>query len=37
MISYLYLVSTIIFKRCDVMYAYINNPQQRIYTIARLE
>ena len=37
MLDYLYLISTIIFKQCDVMYSYVNNPQQRIYTVPRLE
>jgi hypothetical protein len=37
MSSYLFLIINIILKQCDVMYSFINNPQQRLYTIARLE
>ena len=37
MLSYLSLIMNITLKRCDIMYSFINNPQQRLYTIARLE
>ncbi len=31
-----YLLNTIL-KQCDIMTAYIDNPQQKIYTVPRLE
>ncbi len=31
------LLSSITFKRCDVMYSFIYSDQQRIYTITRIE
>jgi len=37
MSSYLSLTLNITLKRCDIMFSFINNPQQRLYTIARLE
>jgi len=37
MSSILSLIINITLQRCDVMYFFINNPQQRLYTIARLE
>jgi len=37
MSSYLSLTINITLKRCDIMYSFINNPQQKLYTIARLE
>lgn len=37
MTSYLSLIMNIVLQKCDVMYSFINNPQQRLYTIARLE
>ncbi len=37
MSPYLRLISTIVLKQCDIMHAFINDPQQRIYTVPRLE
>jgi len=37
MLSSLSLVINITLQRCDIMFSFINNPQQRLYTIARLE
>ena len=37
MSQYLELVLNIILKQCDIMHAFINDPQQRIYTVPRLE
>jgi len=37
MLSFLSLIMNITLQRCDVMFSFINNPQQRLYTIARLE
>jgi len=37
MLFFLSLIINITLKRCDVMFSFINNPQQRLYTIARLE
>ena len=31
------LIETIIFKQCDIIQGFINDPQQRIYTVPRLE
>jgi hypothetical protein len=31
------LISNIVLKQCDIMHAFINDPQQRIYTVPRLE
>ncbi len=35
--SVLKLTVNIIFKQCDRMLFFIDDPQQRIYTVARLE
>jgi uncharacterized membrane protein len=32
-----FLLSNIVFLIQDIMYAFINNPQQRIYTVTRRE
>lgn len=37
MLDFLSLIMNIIFKQCDVMYSFIDDPQQRIYTVPRLE
>jgi len=37
MSRFLKVVINIILKHRDIMYSFINDPQQRIYTIARLE
>ncbi len=37
MSKFLKLITNIIFKRQDRMYSFIYDPQQRIYTVPRLE
>lgn len=37
MSQYLILVINLILTRCDRMYSFIDDPQQRIYTVPRLE
>ena len=37
MLDSLILVNNIVFKQCDVMSSFIDDPQQRIYTVPRLE
>jgi len=37
MINFLFLVSTIILKQCDILNAFIDNPQQKRYTVPRRE
>jgi hypothetical protein len=37
MLQFLKLLSNIILKQSDIMHSFINNPQQRIYTVPRLE
>ena len=37
MLDFLILITNIILKQCDVMFCYIDDPQQRIYTVPRLE
>ena len=33
----LFLINNIVLKQCDIMNFFINDPQQRIYTVPRLE
>jgi hypothetical protein len=37
MFEFLELIENIVLKTSDVMYSFINDPQQRIYTVPRLE
>ena len=37
MFEFLELVINLILQKSDVMYSFINDPQQRIYTVPRLE
>lgn len=37
MLEFLNLIINITLKHTDIMYSFINKPQERIYTITRLE
>lgn len=37
MIEFKELISNLVFKRKDKFFSYIEDPQQKIYTITRLE